>query len=586
MKLPASVIRWSVHRLQRLCRYGVNRWRWSAVPTLLALSIAAGTSCRPGTNDRPAESQSARPHEPLDASATSQSAEPAAAGPAETALAENDSAGAEPAGDSPPPSEQPAGDLPKDGPPQEGGSYDDRRKKIDYVDRNGAIFTDWPKPKLAVVFSADLHGYIEPCGCTGLENQKGGLSRRHTLIRDLQQRGWPIVALDAGDLVRRVGPQAAIKYQRAIEALRTIGYGVIGFGSSDLKLPSEDLLATLPQEQPAPFISANVSTVFDELGFRAPYQVIEAGGMRLGVTTVLAAAPGRKLQNADFEWVEPATALPGVLEKLSSEKCDRILLLANTSLEQARQLAARFPEIDVIAVATDSDPPAMNTIEVDGSKTRLVELGHKGMYVGVLAYFDDPADPVRYQRVPLDGRFSDSQPMQALMWRYQEQLEALGLKGLGLRPIPHPSGRAFAGTATCAECHADEYDIWKKTPHGHATETLVQLAIPRQYDPECLSCHVTGWEPQEYYPFVSGYGGLETTPLVLANGCENCHGPGSEHVAAENGDVELTDEQIEALRAEMRLTIAEARKTDCARCHDLDNSPHFDFETFWPKIKH
>ena len=47
--------------------------------------------------------------------------------------------------------------------------------------------------------------------------------------------------------------------------------------------------------------------------------------------------------------------------------------------------------------------------------------------------------------------------------------------------------------------------MFEKTPHYHATDTLVKLDPPRHFDPECLSCHVTGWNPQEYFPYKSGY---------------------------------------------------------------------------------
>src|SRR5436309_3560352 len=43
-----------------------------------------------------------------------------------------------------------------------------------------ATIADWPKPVVALVITGQQMGYIEPCGCTGLENQKGGLARRQT----------------------------------------------------------------------------------------------------------------------------------------------------------------------------------------------------------------------------------------------------------------------------------------------------------------------------------------------------------------------------------------------------------------------
>jgi hypothetical protein len=141
--------------------------------------------------------------------------------------------------------------------------------------------------------------------------------------------------------------------------------------------------------------------------------------------------------------------------------------------------------------------------------------------------------------------------------------------------------------------------VFEKTPHFHATETLVKLDPSRHFDPECLSCHATGWEPQKYFPFESGFLGLKETPDLVGNGCENCHGPAAEHVAAESGESSVSDEDIEQLRAALRLKIGanEGNKGDqvwkeggvvdmCMKCHDLDNSPEFDFQKYWPEVKH
>src|SRR5438067_1018287 len=49
------------------------------------------------------------------------------------------------------------------------------------------LFRDWPKPTVALVITGQQLGYIEPCGCSGLENQKGGLARRHTFIKQLSE---------------------------------------------------------------------------------------------------------------------------------------------------------------------------------------------------------------------------------------------------------------------------------------------------------------------------------------------------------------------------------------------------------------
>ena len=76
-----------------------------------------------------------------------------------------------------------------------------------FRERNGGVFTAWPQPRAVIVVTGELDGYIEPCGCTGKENQKGGLSRRQNFLRAIEAAGWPVVAVDLGGQVKRFGRQ-------------------------------------------------------------------------------------------------------------------------------------------------------------------------------------------------------------------------------------------------------------------------------------------------------------------------------------------------------------------------------------------
>src|SRR5262245_27409076 len=80
-----------------------------------------------------------------------------------------------------------------------------KKEKPDPVAVNGPIFVGWPKPDVALVFTGEQNGYLEPCGCAGLENQKGGLRRRFTFLKGLRAKGWPVVAMDLGGQEQRFG---------------------------------------------------------------------------------------------------------------------------------------------------------------------------------------------------------------------------------------------------------------------------------------------------------------------------------------------------------------------------------------------
>jgi hypothetical protein len=479
------------------------------------------------------------------------------------------------------------------------------KPKIDPIKANGEIFVGWPKPEFALVISGELDGYLEPCGCAGLENQMGGLKRRETLLKDLEAKGWPLVNLDMGGLVKRRGVQTEIKYRYAVNALAELGYDAIGLGGAELALDNVDAVAdALINLDPAtnPMVSANVGIYglqeSSDLGMTKRFRVVEAGGKRIGVTSVLGAKYQQSLKNREeLGIIGAAEGLAQVAPLLAAEKCDLQVLMVHGDPKEAEALALQFPQFKVVAATGGAEEPPGSPKPIPGSKSLLIEAGHKGMYVIVLGFFNDPQNPVRYQRVPLDARFAEGAAMKKRLVEYQQHLETVTLEGLGLKPpVAHPDGE-FAGSAACADCHTAAWEVFENTPHAHATDTLVKLDPPRHFDPECLSCHVTGWNPQQYFPYETGYLGLTETPEMLQNGCENCHGPAADHVRVESGEVDATDQQRESLREALRMTIVanEGNKDgqvfgevvkNCMECHDLDNSPDFDFQEYWPHVKH
>ena len=461
-----------------------------------------------------------------------------------------------------------------------------------FTKRNGAIFTDWPTPKALVVITGELDGYIEPCGCTGKENQKGGLSRRQNFLRAVQGAGWPLLAVDLGGQVRRFGRQSEVKFQSIADGLRSMGYSAVGLGPDDLRLPAEELVAAVAPvgDQPTPFLSANVGLLGLDANITPRFRVVEVGGLRIGITGVLGDKEAAQVRNDAVE-VQPAVkALEGVAAELKKANCNHQILLSWASPEETKALAARFPQFDLVATAGGGDEPPAQPTMLPGGKARLVELGHKGMFAVAIGFFDG-ATPLRSQRVPLDARWGESADMIKLLAAYQSQLESLGLTGLGVVPIRHPTGRRFAGSAACAECHKASYDVWIDTPHATALTTLEEQSPRRDGDPECLSCHVVGWAPQRFEPFEGGFASMSTTPHLAHQGCENCHGPAAAHAAVERGDVRASTTERDRLRNELVLSLdtPEGKQkaiNNCLECHDLDNSPEFDFDTYWPQVEH
>jgi hypothetical protein len=471
------------------------------------------------------------------------------------------------------------------------------------------LVKDWQKPDVCLFISGELHGYIEPCGCTGLANQKGGLLRRHTAQKILEQRGWDLIPIDTGNVIRRIGKQPQLQLEMVYQSLsKVMGYPAISISHEDLKTSGTDLAQIMINsfENQNPFVSCNV-VVLDE-SLINPFRIIEKNGKKIGLTSVLSNEHRGVIKDTDIKTVSAEDGLKKVIPQLQAAKCDLLVLIADASLEESRALAKQFPVFDVMVTTGGAGDPTLlpEPIVSERHITQMIQVGVKGMHAGLVALYTNPKKEVKYERVPMDARFDDSEEIKVQFQTYQDRLKLLYENPANfpdIAPRNHTSGHEFVGTAACQECHEKEYDVWlngvdgaegEVGPHSRATRDLTDPGertwVKRNFDPECLSCHVTGWNAQNFFPYKSGYLDLQKDVVLHGNGCENCHGPASAHVVAENKEKPAAEDVQKKLRKEMRVTMKQAREGMCMECHDLDNSPDFfkpgAFDEYWKKIKH
>jgi hypothetical protein len=95
----------------------------------------------------------------------------------------------------------------------------------------------------------------------------------------------------------------------------------------------------------------------------------------------------------------------------------------------------------------------------------------------------------------------------------------------------------YVGSETCSNCHADKATNWGSTKHGQDFSDIEYHGESANkftmYGGACISCHVIGYNQTEYGGFDPAFAWNSTeNEDLLGIGCENCHGPGSEHVGA------------------------------------------------------
>jgi hypothetical protein len=97
--------------------------------------------------------------------------------------------------------------------------------------------------------------------------------------------------------------------------------------------------------------------------------------------------------------------------------------------------------------------------------------------------------------------------------------------------------------------------------HAQAWNTLADL--DKQYNYDCIGCHVTGWQR----PGSAGLAQVEKARLTDVQ-CEVCHGPGSRHIAEEG------------LESPKSLTLRPADRFCVDNCHTQEHSDTFQLEPY------
>lgn len=523
------------------------------------------------------------------------------------------------------------------------------------------LFATWPagvKPDAVLVLSGQTFGFLQPCGCT--RPQKGGLERRANFFAQLRAKGWPVAGFDLGDVHPArtpTGPsgiatppeQTLMKYVTTMSALREMGYVAVGVGQTEFANNLFNVLAAyaLQKEQPPYILAANLAMKSEgkliprEQAFPGPgrrsmvgmAEIADVGGMFVGVAGIVGKSVYEEVEKADpqLSFLLPQDSLGQVVQGLAASRTRptvNVLLYQGTS-EHARLVAKDWPQFQIIlCMADDPEPPQFPQYveHTDGKKSLIIQVGHKGRYVGAVGVFKTAGGGVdlRYQLVPMGEEYvtpenptdEKANKALALMEEYAAQVKS---RNLLAKVAQRPHGDqirmkdlnlSYVGSDRCMGCHAGEHAKWAAHPHSHALDTLHTKAKRpgfRYLDGECVACHTVG------FGYATGFQSEDKTPALKHVGCESCHGPGSGHMssprnrellalmspwkqdAADKLPDAATMRRIADLnpaeRGTVQLTVAQQRTINavsktCMGCHDSENDPHFDLFKYWPKVDH
>jgi len=403
--------------------------------------------------------------------------------------------------------------------------------------RQGRVEADM----LNVFFTGSSLGRLKPCGCSG--GQLGGFERRPAVFSSVpaQKR----LLIDTGSLVEANSDQDLIKFDIIVEALGLLDYHAVNLTEQDFETAQNRGLLGSPAVR---FISPHRTGDEVAAGFQRRY-LLDTEYVTVSVLTFdVDRSPIEQIK----EGFVPAEEGDKTINILIASRCDEAVVSS----------IAPLGVVDCVVCPSEAEEPM-----IIGSPSRrplVFSVGRYGRYICRLqiekARVRDRFK-FKFTAMPVKGDLEPDADLVELYKGYQQIVRDRNLLARHPRYVLG-NGLTYVGSQACKECHDSEYEKWRETGHAHAYATLEEAGS--QFDPECVVCHVVGMD------YESGFISAKETGHVKNVGCENCHGPGSEHVKT-SGEADFTD-----------------TKSTCIDCHTPEHSGEYagDERSFEQKIIH
>jgi hypothetical protein len=460
-------------------------------------------------------------------------------------------------------------------------------------------------PGAILFFSADTRGYLGPCGCS--ENMRGGIARAASQVREARKGALPVLYVDGGDslfgdpsLKPEQVPQEERKARALAEAMKGMGLAVRARGELDdargagfrqgLGLPELEpggVKVLAAGARKVGVVSASDAAGLKQAGDRARAEgatfvvglfhgtVQEAqqavATPELAVDLVLATHTASEFEGEENKLVRDAVPVIALQSKGRSllrvdlaygARPGRFTLqkTAEDSEREASSIERRLGLMDKEINLPGLSPDRKQLLQQ--KREELVARRQALLTAPVAVAGEGDSFSVRF--VPLESTLPSDPQAQAVVNAYDADVGKMNLEWAKTHgqdcPPPEKGQAAFVGNTPCAGCHADTVPVWESSKHHHAWKTLEDVG--KQFHLNCTGCHVTGWEKPGGVCRLDKVAGRENV------GCESCHGPGSLHAEDPSAD----------------NIIARPGQDVCVTCHNRENSPHFDFATYVPKI--
>jgi 5'-nucleotidase len=257
--------------------------------------------------------------------------------------------------------------------------------------------------KITILHTNDVHSHIDPFGPDdGRNANKGGISRRATLVESIRKENPNTLLLDAGDIFQGTPYFNYYGGELEFKLMSMLKYDLATIGNHDFDNGIDDLYAQLPHAK-FDFVSANYdfSNTVMNTHVKA-FKIFIKDGIKIGVFGLGIDLNGLVIKKLykETKYLDPIEIAQDMSRILKEEEnCDLVICLShigynyknNLDIVSDLKLAKATKGIDLIIGGHTHTFLRKPTIEknIVGENVLINQVGCYGLYLGKIDFYFD-----------------------------------------------------------------------------------------------------------------------------------------------------------------------------------------------------
>lgn len=356
------------------------------------------------------------------------------------------------------------------------------------------IDADSGKENLSIIFSHNINGELEPCGCR--HHPLGGISQLAGFFKFNSQKNINFY-IDIGDTFFANSKipnslEKSFKYSANSLAknLSNLGLKYMVPGDQDFAA-GINFLDELGKKNKISFLISNlknnIKLKHQKIG---KLKVFNKEFIFIGLVS-----PDLMNQNKSL-FEDPFVVFQNLMKENPSFKDKNVMVLSHMGMDQDIRLAKKFPFIKWIIGAHSQS--FLKEAQVVGS-TRIVQVLSRNHYLGKINIPVNPKAETQYELVEMRQKWEKEltpNPYIEAVQLYRTELNKIQKSEQENLMVYQNDKTVYklSTASSCIECHKEQGKFWQKTAHALAYQTLRKKKA--ELNPSCVGCHSLGYQQE------------------------------------------------------------------------------------------